>query len=116
MTYEETLARKIYEIMKDELRSVNGGRRLRKVIVRCDTTEELDTAKLNSHWRDLASEPIYGGSHIEIHHDPPFGKCVLCNQEFELNEDSSRCPYCHHEQFRIIHEPPTIETYEIDPV
>lgn len=113
MTYEQTLAEKIYQIMKEELTpSANG--RLRKVTVRCDSMEELDINRLNAHWHEVARDPIYESSYIEVHHDPPFGRCSLCNEEFELSDDTARCPHCHHEQFKIVHDPPTIETYELE--
>jgi len=114
MSEEKMLAQKIHEIMNTELHSVNGRRKLRKIIVRCDDTDMLDIEKLNESWRQVATESIYDASHIELHHDPLFGKCLVCNEEFELDDDTSRCPRCHCEQFKIIHEPPTIETYEID--
>ncbi|MFA5864678.1 MAG: hydrogenase/urease maturation nickel metallochaperone HypA [Phycisphaerae bacterium] len=113
MTYEQTLVQRIYEIMKGLLAAKSSGR-LRKVIVRCDSMESVSIAKLNTCWQEIALEPIFQASHIELHNDPPFGQCNLCNQEFELDEDTARCPHCHHEQFKILHETPTIETYEME--
>jgi Zn finger protein HypA/HybF involved in hydrogenase expression len=113
MMYEQTLAERIYAIMKDQV-SPSGAGRLRKVTLRCDSMESLDVQRLNSFWQAVARDPVYQSSYIEVHHDPPFGRCTLCNQEFELNEETARCPYCHHEQFRVVHEPPTIETYEME--
>lgn len=113
MLDEKTLAHKIHEIMKGQING--GGGHLRKVVVRCDSTEPIDNAIINAHWRQIAVEPVFAASYIEVHSDPPFGKCLVCNQEFELNSDTSRCPYCHCEQFKIIHGPPAIETYEMEP-
>jgi len=113
MTDELTLARKIHEVMGKELGPNRQGR-LRKIVVRCDSLATLDPEKLNTSWQKLALEPIYDDSYIEVHMDPPFGKCLMCNQEFELSADTARCPYCHHEQFKVVHELPTIETYEME--
>ena len=113
MIHEETLAKKIYDVMREQLKN-NGEGRLRKIVVRCDSMETVDRVKVNEYWRKVATDPVYIDSHIEIHMDPPFGKCLLCNEEFELSEETARCPRCHHEQFKILHEPPTIETYEME--
>ncbi len=113
MTDEKILARKIYEVMKSQF-GLNHEGRLRKIVVRCDSLETIDSSKLNTSWHELAREPIYTASYIELHRDPPFGKCVMCNQEFELSDETARCPYCHHEQFKVLHELPTIETYEME--
>jgi Zn finger protein HypA/HybF involved in hydrogenase expression len=111
---EQTLAKKIHEVMKQQL--VNGEGRLRKVLIRCDEMGRLDAGRLNDHWHQIATEPIFESSFIEVHADPPFGRCVLCKEEFELDDNTSRCPHCHCEQFTVVHELPTIETYEMDTI
>ncbi len=112
MTYEQILAHKIHDVMKKQLGESSG--RLRKVLVRIDEMENIDVVKLNATWQQIATERVFQSSSVEVHRDPPFGRCALCNQDFELSSDTSRCPYCRHEQFKIIHEPPTIETYEME--
>jgi Zn finger protein HypA/HybF involved in hydrogenase expression len=113
MTDEKTLVRKIYEVMGTQL-GPNPQGRLRKIVIRCDSLATIEVGKLNTFWHELAREPIYADSYIELHQDPPFGRCVMCNQEFELSEETVRCPSCHHEQFKVIHGLPTIETYEME--
>ena len=110
MVNEQTLAQKIYQIMKEQF--THG--RLRKVVIRCDSMNQMDVSRLNSYWHQIATDLNFQSSHIEVHHDPPFGKCLVCNEEFELSDETARCPRCRHEQFRIIHESPTIETYETE--
>ena len=113
MINEKTLVGKIYEVMKHQLASETG--RLRKVMIHYDpSVDSIDSIKINELWQEIAVEPIFESSHIEVHSEPPGGRCLLCNQEFELDSNTSRCPFCHCEQFKIIHEPPVIETYEMD--
>jgi Zn finger protein HypA/HybF involved in hydrogenase expression len=112
MVDEETLARKIHEVMTNELASAHG--RLRKVVIRCESIGVPDAVLLNEHWRRIATEPVFESSFIEVHADPPFGRCALCHLEFEIDEETSRCPKCSCEQFTLVHEPPTIETYEME--
>jgi Zn finger protein HypA/HybF involved in hydrogenase expression len=115
MIDELTLVKKIHEVMKHQLASEKG--RLRKVLVHYDSsTDSLDSAKVNDLWRKIAAEPVFESSHIEIHAESPNGRCLLCNQDFELDSTTLRCPHCHGEQFKVIHEPPMIETYEMEDV
>jgi Zn finger protein HypA/HybF involved in hydrogenase expression len=113
MVDEQTLAEKIHEVMLHQIAREKG--RLRKVMIHYDPSiDSIDTIKLNEIWQEIAVEPVFKSSHIEVHAESPGGHCTLCNQEFELDTTTSRCPFCHCEQFKIIHEPPVIETYEMD--
>ncbi|NLE29169.1 MAG: hydrogenase maturation nickel metallochaperone HypA [Phycisphaerae bacterium] len=113
MITEETLVKQIYQVMKHQLAHEKG--RLRKVMIHYDSSaDSIDPEKLNRLWKEIAVEPIFESSHIEVHSEAPGGCCLLCNQEFELDATTACCPFCHCEQFKIIHEPPVIETYEMD--
>jgi Zn finger protein HypA/HybF involved in hydrogenase expression len=111
MVDEITLARKIHEVMKEQLA---GTGRLRKISISCDEMGGLNTALLNDCWHRIATEPVFKSSFIEVHANPPFARCLMCKEEFELDDNTARCPHCHCEQFTVVHELPTIETYEMD--
>jgi Zn finger protein HypA/HybF involved in hydrogenase expression len=111
MIDEKTLAAKIHEVMKAQ---IAGTGRLRKISISCDEMGGLNTGLLNNYWQQIATEPVFKSSFIEVHANPPFARCLMCNEEFELDDNTARCPHCHCEQFTVVHELPTIETYEMD--
>jgi Zn finger protein HypA/HybF involved in hydrogenase expression len=110
-SYEQTIAEKILDVMKRQL--AGDARRLKKILVTCDEQDSLDAVKLNHAWHAVATDEKLKSSHIELHHNMSNAQCLLCHQEFELENNLTRCPHCHHEQFKIIHLPPTIETIEM---
>jgi Zn finger protein HypA/HybF involved in hydrogenase expression len=113
MIDEQALVKRVYEVMKRQLGNTQG--HLRKVLIHYDSsTDSFDSAKINELWQEIAIEPVFESSHIEIHAESPNGRCLLCNQDFELDSTTLRCPHCHCEQFKVIHDPPMIETYEMD--
>ncbi len=111
MANEKILAEKIHKIILNEI-SDNDERRLSKVIISCDATDSIDIKILNEHWHQMATEPQLLKSHIEIQHRQQLVRCILCNRDFELDEQTLICPFCHCEQFKIIHKPPVIEAYQ----
>jgi len=113
MLHEQQLAEKLYRILQTYL-PPDSSRRLRKIVVRCGQLDKVDSDRLGRCWHAVAAGPAYQASHIELHYDPPGAKCTDCNHAFELSEDTSCCPRCGCEQFVIVHQPPTLETYELE--
>ena len=113
MGQEETLAEKIYHVMQAYL-PAEGPQRLKKVVVRCGELDAIDLGQLNHCWTTAATGSAYRDSRLEIVREGAVGRCLTCNQTFEIGDHTSACPRCGCEQFTIMHPVPTIETYELE--
>ncbi len=108
--YEKKLAENIYSVMKENFPTKG---KIRKIVIQCDTLQDINQKKLNNYWAKLTKDDSdFGNSHIELQHSPPVGKCQLCRREFELSEATDKCPYCQCELFTIVHHPPTLLSVE----
>jgi len=112
MINEIELAEKVHSAILKEI-SDKSQRKLMKIVVSCDATESFDIKRINKHWQKIAMEAQLAGSHIEIQHRPQIVRCVMCNREFEIDEQTLVCPFCRCEQFKLTHKPPMIESYQM---
>ncbi len=112
MITETELAEKIHDAILRKI-SAKSQQKLMKIIISCDAMDSFDIKRINEHWQRIAKEPQLVGSHIEIQHRPQIARCVMCNREFEIDEQTLTCPFCRCEQFRLTHKPPVIESYQM---
>jgi Zn finger protein HypA/HybF involved in hydrogenase expression len=113
MTPEQELAEGIYRVLLAHV-PADHAQPIRKVMLRCVHLENIDEAALFDAWERVAVGPAYAHSRLQINYVDPTAKCLNCAHTFELATGTGRCPRCHAEQFSLVHQPVTIETYELE--
>jgi len=113
MSYEENVAEQIYRALVQWV-PPKSQRCLKKVVVKCDRLDDLDPHKLATAWQQAAQGPAYRNSFVELHRENSKAVCPHCRFTFDLSEETRCCSRCGCEQFKIVHDPITIETYELE--
>jgi hydrogenase nickel incorporation protein HypA/HybF len=106
LMHEMTVAESLLTIILEEAAKNNAKPIGAKIS--CGTLNPINDEALNFAFEVITKDTSCEGMKLEIEHKPLKGQCKNCNQKFNIEFSSPKCPKCDSEDFQMMTDAPLI--------